>query len=288
VIPYVIGPITELRTGNESKYVPPKQCPTCKQPVEHIEGEVAWYCVNAACPAQLIRTLEHFASRGAMDINGLGIKIVEQLVGSNMVKDLADIYSLTKDDLLKLEGFAEKKAENLLAGIESSKSQPLSRVINALGIRGVGEVMAGELARNFSDLGKLSRATLSDLYEIEGIGPNIAMAIVDWFGREPNIRILSKLHKAGIWPEEKISNKIEQQKHQLSGLTFVITGTIEGFSREDLKNIIQQNGGKTTDSVSKNTDYVLVGDQPGSKFTKAQQLGVKIINIDQFNKILEG
>jgi DNA ligase (NAD+) len=286
VIPYVIGPIKDLRSGTVTKFIPPQLCPTCKQPVEHIEGEVAWYCVNTACPAQLIRNLEHFASRGAMDINGLGMKIVEQLVGSELVKDVADIYGLNREDLLRLEGFAEKKADNLLYAIEVSKSQPLSRLINALGIRGVGEIMAVELANIFIDLEKLSKASMNDLLRIEGIGPNIALAIVDWFGREPNIRLLSRLRKSGVWPIEKSLNSKAVEQLHFTGLTFVITGTVEGFTRDELKEIIQRNGGKVIDSVSKNTAYVLVGDHPGSKLGKAQKLGIKILNIDEFNQML--
>ena len=286
VIPYVIGPVLDVRTEKEIPYKPPEKCPTCGQPVEHLEGEVAWYCVNTACPAQLIRNVEHFASRGTMDIVGMGIKIVEQLVESGLVKDVADIYSLTRDKLLTLEGFADKKADNLLDSIETSKSRSLSRLISALGIRGVGEVMAVELARHFEDLDKLSRATLEDLFEIEGVGPNIAQAIVDWFSRETNRKLLQKLRKAGGWPVEQPGTRQARVATPLSDQVFVITGTIEGFSRDELKEIIQQNGGKVTDSVSKNTSYVLAGESPGSKLDKAQKLGVKIIDIDAFNKLI--
>jgi DNA ligase (NAD+) len=286
VIPYVIGPIIELRTGNEILFTPPQKCPNCEQPVEHFEGEVAWFCVNASCPAQLIRNLEHFASRGAMEIVGLGIKIVEQLVNNNLVKDLADIYLLNKKQLLVLEGFAEKKAENLLSSIENSKSRPLNRLINALGIRGVGEVMAIELARNFENLGKLSLATFEELQTIEGVGPNIALGIVDWFNHETNKRVLKKLQNAGVWPMEKPISRETSVHLIFSNLVFVITGTFPGYSRDELKELIQENGGKISDSVSKNTTYLLVGEQSGSKLDKAKQLGVSIIGFDEFNKLL--
>jgi DNA ligase (NAD+) len=242
--------------------------------------------VNTACPAQLIRNLEHFASRGTMDIVGLGIKIVEQLVESKLVGDVADIYSLTREQLLTLEGFAEKKADNLLGSIEASKSQPLSRLISALGIRGVGEVMAVVLAHNFENLDKLSQATIDDLQKIEGVGPNIAMAIVDWFQRETNIRLLEKLKQAGVWPVEMPLVLQAATSLRFSDMVFVITGTIPGYSRDELKEIVQQNGGKVTDSVSKNTSYLLVGEQPGSKLDKAKHLGVRIIDIDEFSKLL--
>jgi DNA ligase (NAD+) len=222
-----------------------------------------------------------------MEITGLGIKIVEQLVESHLVRDVSDIYTLKKDNLLKLEGFAEKKADNLLSSIETSKNQTLSRLINALGIRGVGEVMAIELTHNFGDLDKLSLATEIDLQNIEGVGPNIAKGIVDWFSRDTNRSLLRKLRSAGVWPVEQKTKQQSVRQTRFSDLTFVITGTIEGLSRDDLTTIIQQNGGKVTDSVSKKTSYVLVGAQPGSKLAKAQQLGVQIINIEEFNKLLE-
>jgi DNA ligase (NAD+) len=287
VIPYVIGPIKELRTGKELTFSPPKNCPTCGQAVEHFPGEVAWYCVNASCPAQLIRNLEHFASRGAMDIVGLGIKIVEQLVASKLVDDIADVYSLNREQLRTLEGFAAKKAENLISSIEDSKHRPLSRVINALGIRGVGEVMAAELANNFEDLERLSHATTDQLQMIEGVGPNIALAITDWFKHKTNQRVLEKLHNAGVWPIEQLSTQGSSANLKLSDLTFVITGTLPGYSRDELKDIIQANGGKVTDSVSKNTSYLLVGDQPGSKLEKAKSLGIKLLDIDEFTKLLK-
>jgi DNA ligase (NAD+) len=286
VIPYVIGPIHDLRIGKEVIFEPPQKCPTCGQPVEHFEGEVAWFCVNASCPAQLIRNLEHFASRGAMDIVGMGIKIVEQLVNNNLVKDLADIYSVNKEQLLDLEGFAEKKADNLISSLEDSKSRPLNRLINALGIRGVGEVMAVELARNFEDLEKLSQSTLNELQNVEGVGPNIAMGIVDWFKHDTNKKVLIKLRNAGVWPIEKPISRQTSVELKFSNQVFVITGTLPGFSRDQLKEIIQENGGKVSDSVSKNTSYLLVGEQPGSKLDKANQLGVTVIGIDELNKML--
>jgi DNA ligase (NAD+) len=276
VIPYVIGPIVDTRNGNEKPFAMPKTCPACDQPVEHIEGEVAWYCVNAACPEQLVRNLEHFVSRPAMDIVGLGIKIVVQLVNAGLLHDVADIYSLRKDDLLKLEGFAEKKADNLLAAINASRSQPLARLINALGIRGVGEVMAVDLARHFLDLDELSAATVEILRKIEGIGPNIAQSIVDWFSRPANRAVLEKLRQQHVWPHAEQTS--EAKGNQLEGSTFVITGTLPGYSREEAKALIESHGGKVTDSVSKKTSYVLAGDSPGSKLEKAQQLNVPILD----------
>ncbi len=287
VIPYIIGPIKDRRTGDENNFIPPVLCPTCGQPVEHFQGEVAWYCVNTSCPAQIIRNLEHFASRGAMEITGLGIKIVEQLVGANLIKDVADIYSLTKGSLLELDGFADRKADNLLLAIEISKNQPLRRLIYALGIRGVGEVIAIELSKNFQNLDKLSHASLDVLQQIEGIGPNIAMAIDDWFDRDTNQILLRKLYISGVWPEEKVAIQQIDNLKKFTNINFVITGSIPGYTREQLKDIIQENGGKVTDTVSKNTNYLVVGEQPGSKLEKAQSLGVKALNIIELCKLLE-
>lgn len=278
VIPYVIGPVLEARKDGTQPYIPPNTCPVCGEPVEHVEGEVAWYCVNTACPAQLIRNLEHFVSRGAMDIVGLGIRIVEQLVEAGLVRDPADLYFLKKEDLLGLEGFAETKAKNLLEAIENSKSRSLARVITALGIRGVGEVGAAELARVFTDLDDLSRATIDDLLNIEGIGPNIAQSIVDWLSSPANRNLLEKLRIAGVWPRAEIKEIASTEIQPLKGLTFVITGTLPGLSREEAKELIESKGGKVSSSVSKKTDYLVLGDQPGSKYNKARELGIPTLD----------
>ena len=276
VIPYVIGPVVEMRSGAEPVFRPPQDCPACGQPAEHLPGEVAWYCVNASCPAQLVRNLEHFVSRPAMDIVGLGIKIVEQLISGGLLRDVADLYRLKKDDLLGLEGFAEKKAENLLDAIAVSRTQPLPRLINALGIRGVGEVMAVDLVRHYPDLDALGAATVAELMEIEGVGPNIAEAIVDWFAQEKNRQLLQKLRQNGVWPVA-VSPAVTRTQ-ALAGLNFVITGTLPTYSREDMKDLIQQHGGKVTGSVSKNTSYLVVGESPGSKLDKARKLGVAVLD----------
>ena len=283
VIPYVIGPVVDARSGKEKKYKPPTKCPACGTEVEHIEGEVAWYCVNAACPAQLVRNVEHFVSRGAMDIVGLGIKIVEQLIEAGLVKDLADLFTLKKDQLLGLEGFADKKAENLLGSIEQAKGQSLNRLIAALGIHGVGEVMAGDLARTYGNLSALSKTTADELQQIEGVGPNIAESIVDWFARPANQKLLKKLKSASVDPQMKKDDK--KKEGAFTGLTFVVTGTLPNFSRDDAKDFIEDNGGKVTDSVSKKTSYLVLGENPGSKFEKAKSLGVKIIDEAELKRL---
>ena len=293
VIPYVIGPVIDARTGNEKKFALPKKCPECGQPVEHFEGEVAWYCVNSACPAQLLRNVEHFVSRGSMDIVGLGIKIVEKLVETGAIKDAADIYSLKREDILQAVTKKDRKtdkeppgkiAENLLGAIENSKQQTLGRLITALGIRGVGEVVAGDLARHFGSLDSLSKVSSDDLMQIEGVGPNIAEAIVDWFQRPANQKVLAKLKKAGVWP--KAVEKAKKEQGALTGMTFVVTGTLPNFSREQAKEFIEEYGGKVTDSVSRKTGFLVLGEEPGSKFEKARSLGVKIISEDELRKMV--
>ncbi len=287
VIPYVIGPVVDARTGKEKTYKPPTKCPACEQAVEHFEGEVAWYCVNAACPAQLLRNVEHFVSRGAMDIVGLGYKIVEQLIEEGLVKDVADLFTLTKEQLLELEGFADKKAENLLKSLEQAKAQSLNRLIAALGIHGVGEVTAGDLARAFGDLSALSKASAEELQLIEGLGPNIAESIVDWFSQSVNQKVLKKLKAAGVDPKIQKA-EIRMQNGALSGFTFVVTGTLPTLSRDGVKEFIESHGGKVIDSVSKKTSYLVLGENPGSKFEKAKSLGVKVIDEAELRKLAGG
>jgi DNA ligase (NAD+) len=284
VIPYVIGPIKDLRAKGIKPYIFPTICPACQQPIEHLEGEVAWYCVNAACPAQLVRNIEHFVSKSAMDITGLGIRIVELLIQEGLIKDVADLYTLEKKTLLKLDGFADKKADNLLRSIAKSKQQTLANLLTALGIHGVGEVSAKDLSQIFPSLDLLSSASLEKLQNIEGIGPNIAAGIVDWFGRDHNHMLLEKLKSAGVWPvaDSKIST---QKSDVLEGLTFVITGTLAGFNRESIKEFIEQHGGKVTDTVSKKTSYVVVGENPGSKLQKARSLDISVIEENDLRKM---
>src|SRR6266540_2174277 len=295
VIPYVIGPVVDARTGKEKKYKPPQVCPACGQPAERLEDEVAWYCVNAACPAQLVRNVEHFVSRGAMDIVGLGIRIVEKLIETGKVKDVADIYTLTRGDILEAVTKKDRKtkneppgkiADNLLASINTSKSRSLARLITALGIRGVGEVSAGDLARHFEDLDALSKASAEDLQQIAGVGPSIAESIADWFSRPANQNVIKKLKAAGVWPKGIVGTKKASVEGKLSGLTFVVTGTLPTLTREDVKDFIESNGGKVTDNVSKKTSYLVLGEEPGSKYEKAKSLGVKIIEEKELRKLV--
>ena len=305
VIPYIIGPVVDARSGKEKTYKPPKKCPACGQAVEHFEGEVAWYCVNAACPAQLLRNVEHFVSRGAMDIEGLGTELVKILVESNLVSDVADLFTLTIKDLAVIneelnrkrreknppktpaktatKKAPDKRPEKLFNAISGAKDQSLHRLIIGLGIHGVGEVMAKDLSATFGSLDKLSEASTDDLTNIEGVGPNIAESIVDWFATSSNKKLLGKLKKVGVWPT--VAPKTSQSSGKLSGFTFVVTGTLPTLSREGVKEFIESNGGKAIDSVSKKTSYLVLGENPGSKLEKAQSLGVKVIDEAELRKL---
>ena len=278
VIPYVIGPVVDARTGEEQAYQPPNVCPTCSQPVSHQEGEVAWYCINLSCPAQLVRNLEHFVSRAAMDIAGLGINIVKQLVAEGLVGDVADLYTLPRETIIALEGFAEKKVDSMLTAIEGSRSQSLDRLIGGLGIHGVGAVLAADLAGRYRDLDALGNASKEELEAIEGVGPNIAASLLDWFARPTNRALLEKLRKSGVWPIVSEADLRPKAAATLFGLTFVVTGTLSGYSRDEAKKLIQLHGGKVSGSISKKTSYLVAGDNPGSKLAKASELGVQILD----------
>jgi DNA ligase (NAD+) len=276
VIPQVLGPVEALRDGNEEVFEAPQACPSCGEPVASKEGEVAVYCVNASCPAQLVRRLEYWASRGAMDIAGLGIRVAQQLVSEGLVHDLADLYALTKEELVALEGFGEKRAENLLNAIDASRDQRLGRLLTALGIKGVGGSVSGALTHHYHSLRMLMDATEEDLEQIEGIGPEIAHAVVSFFKRVRNRQLVDKLADHGVRMEEELPE--EQGDLPLDGLTFVITGTLPSMSREAATALIAEHGGRVTGGVSGNTDYLLVGDRPGrSKYDKAEKLEVPMI-----------
>jgi len=287
VIPYVVGPIVDLRSGDERVFRMPDRCPACGEPTVKPEGEVAYYCVNAACPAQLVRRVEYFASRGAMDIEGFGSQAAEQFVKEGLLKDVADFYYLRREDILSLEGFAEKSSDNLLAAIEASKDRPLWRLITALGIRFVGSTVAQLLTEHYSSIDELMAATQEELESIEGLGPHTAGNIVEWFGRERHRALIEKLRRAGVRMEERL--EVEEEIPQpLAGLTFVITGTLPSMSRDEAKALIEQHGGKVTGSVSSRTDYLLVGEAPGgTKYNKARELGVPMIGEAELLEILE-
>ena len=277
VIPQVVGPVMALRDGSQQSVVLPVACPVCGEPIVREEGEVAIYCLNAACPAQLVRHVEYWVSRDAMDVDGLGIKVAELLVNKGLVSDVADLYTLTKEDLLRLEGFADKRAENLLSAIATSRDHPLWRVIAALGIRGVGGKVAQTLANHYHSLEALMAASLEGLQEIEGIGPRTAADIVDYFGRLRHRQLIEELRAGGVrLADQPVA---EQGPAPLLGMVFVITGTLPSMSREAATALVQRHGGKVTGSISRNTTYLLFGDNPGgAKFAAAQRLGVPLLD----------
>jgi DNA ligase (NAD+) len=283
VIPYVVGPIQDARNGSEEPIAPPERCPSCGEPVVSAESEVAYMCINAGCPAQRVQHLLYFAH--VLDVDGLGERTAEQLVAAGLIEDPADLYALSKEQLLTLEGFADKKAQNLLDAIATSKARPLERVLAALGIRGVGGVVAETLAREFGTLDALTEASEETLTAIEGIGPTIAASIRDWFARESNRRLVEKLRRAGVRLTTDLP-AAEEPGGPLVDTTFVITGTLSK-PRSAIKAWIESHGGRVTGSVSGKTDYLVAGDNPGgSKYRKAQEMEIPIITEDELRTLV--
>ncbi len=277
VIPYVVGPIADLRTGDERPIEPPERCPICDEPAVHPEGEVAYYCVNAACPAQVKARVEYWAAW--MDIEGFGSKAAELFVERGLLHDVGDFYSLAREAILGLEGYADKSTDNLLSAIEASKTRPLARVLAGLGIRNVGATVAQLLSEHFRSLDALAAASAEEIEAIPGMGPLTAAAVVEWFGHAPNRAVIEKLRRVGVrLAEDKGASAEARRPQPLAGKTFVITGTLPSLSRNEARALIEGHGGKVTDSVSGKTDYLLVGESPGSKLRKAQQLGVPTID----------
>ena len=280
VIPQVVRVLPERRTGNETPFEMPTSCPSCGAPVARPEGEAMSYCVNAACPTQLARLLEHFVSRGAMEIEGLGEKQVLILLEQGLIGDAADLYTLKQQDLLELERMAEKSVSNLLAGVEASKERPLSRLLIALGISHVGAEVAELLARHFRSIDALAAAGEEDLTAIPSIGPKIAVAVVSYFRNESNRRLIEKLRKAGVRLEDE--EPVETGQRSLAGLRFVVTGRLERFSRPQIEDRIKELGGAVSGSVSRRTDYLVAGEDAGSKLADAEGLDVKTITEEEF------
>lgn len=277
VIPYVVGPVAELRTGQEKVIALPTHCPFCQTPVSRDEEEVAIYCLNPNCPEQLVRRVEYFVSRPAMDITSFGKETAGLLFEQQLIHDLADIYYLQREKLLALEGFKEKKVDNLLNGIETSKQQPATRFLIALGIRFVGDVVANLLLNELRSLDKLAQATAEELENIHGIGEKTAAEVVAWFANPVNQQLLEKFRTAGL-PFSLGEKVAPAGSLALENLVFVITGTLPTLGRDEAKALIEAHGGKVNGSVSKKTDYLLAGEAAGSKLTKAEELGVKIID----------
>jgi DNA ligase (NAD+) len=281
VIPHVLRVVKEGK--NRRPFRIPTKCPECGSAIHKAEGEVAYRCVNAACPAKRKESLLHFAGRHAMDIDGLGEKIVDQLVDKGLVKDVADLYSLKLDQVANLERMAEKSAQNLLDEIAASKKQSLSRLIYALGMRFVGERTGQLLAENFGSLEELEEAKPEDLEKVTEVGPKVSESIVEFFSEPANRKLIKKLHAAGVRPTAE-KRQIKSQK--FAGKSFVFTGALEHRSREEAGELVQQHGGKLSGSVSKKTDYVVVGADPGSKYDKAKELGVTVLTEAEFEKLI--
>jgi DNA ligase (NAD+) len=281
VIPHVLKVVKEGK--NRRPFRVPKECPVCGSKVHKVEGEVAYRCLNTACPAKRRESLIHFASRHAMNIDGLGEKIVDQLVEKGLVKDIADLYSLKLEKLAELERFGEKSAQNLLDEIEGSKKAALLRLIYALGIPFVGERTAQLLAEHFWSLDALVAAKEKELYEVTEVGPKVASGILEFFSEPANRQLIKKLEKAGVRPTME---KRVVKSNKLAGKSFVFTGGLANRSREDGGEIVKQHGGNVVSSVSKKTDYVVVGTDPGSKYDKAKELGVPILDEAAFEKLV--
>ncbi len=282
VIPEVVKPIAAKRTGTEKRYMMPTHCPICGAQVLKKEGEIVVRCPNTECPAQVKASLKHFISKGGMDIDGLGDKIVAQLIERGMVKEAADLYALDLENLLQLDKIAEKSANNLLNAIEKSKKATLSKFIYALGIRHVGEHVAEVLAERFTDLERLQKAREDELLSIHEIGPQIAESVVSYFADESNQSNIERLLGAGI--HFGIAPAVDRTS--LKGKSFVITGTLHTMKRSEAKGLIQMKGGRVGPTVSQKTDYLVVGRSPGSKLQKAQDLGVTTLDEDEFLKLL--
>jgi DNA ligase (NAD+) len=284
VIPQVVGPLTQERTGEERPLPPPDTCPVCGTDVERPPGEVMLYCPNGSCPARIYWSVVHFVSRGAMDIRGLGERTVQQLLDRGVVRDFADLYALTEADLLGLEGFGQLSAGNLLRSIEASKSQPLSRLLFALGIRHVGAHAAQLVARTHGTMDALLDAREEDLAGIHGIGGTTAAALAAYLHEPRNRELIERLRQAGLDLSEPVQRAATQP---FAGLTFVITGTLPTLSRTEAKAFIEERGGRVAGSVSGKTDYVVVGGDPGSKADRARDLGVPQLNESELRELSE-
>ncbi len=280
VIPEVVQVILSKRKGAEKPFKMPSKCPVCGADV--IKEEAIHRCIGLDCPAQLKGRIKHFASKRAMDIEGLGIKLIDQLVDKGLVKDVADIYYLKKEDLIALERMADKSAQNIIDAIEKSKTKPLAKFLYALGIRHVGETTAEDLAHHFPRLEDFFHLSEEELMKVEGIGPEVASSVHSFFKDKKNIVSVKRLKDAGV---KVIEPKIKE-KGKLEGKTFVFTGTLKSYGRDEARDLVESLGGMTASSVSKKVDFVVVGEDPGSKLEKAKELGIKTLNEEEFKKMI--
>ncbi len=287
IIPEVVRVLPELRPADTKPFQMPSDCPVCSQPVVRIQGEAVTRCVNASCPAILKGALVHWASRDALDINGLGEKLVQQLVDQQMVHSVADLYDLSVEQVIQIERMGKKSAEKLVSAIAHSKTQPWSRVLYGLGIRHVGSVNAQTLTTQFPTVEQLAGASAANIEGVYGIGPEIAQSVFKWFQVPANQTLIDRLREAGLQLAAQVATTAEPKSQPLSGKTFVITGTLPTLKRDEAKELIEKAGGKVTNSVSSKTDYLVVGEDAGSKLEKAQELGIIQLSEAQLLELLE-
>jgi len=284
VIPYIVKPLTELRSGTEKKIVFPKNCPSCGEKIYRTEEEAAWRCININCPAQVLERLMHFASKDAMDIRGLGAAIIEKFYTLGILTSIPQIYQLDYEAIGQLEGFGKKSIDNLRTAIENSKSQPLHRLIYALGIRYVGETMAKTLAHAIDHLLDLKNFDEEALQNLEDVGPKVAGSVVQFFSNHENIQLIKALEKIGL--KLKNDKKDFSQGGNLDGQTFLFTGTLSRLKRTEAEEMVEKNGGKILSGVSSKLNYLVVGEDAGSKLEKAKKINsIRIISEDQFIKM---
>ena len=285
VIPEVVKVITEKRPANTTPYKIPSLCPICEGTIARLEGEARHYCQNISCPAQVKGCIDHFASKSAMNIDGMGPKLIDQLVDRGLIHTVADLYFLTLDNLAEWDRMAETSAQNILAAIEVSRSRELWRLIHALGIRNVGEHVSKILAKRYGSLNALAEASTEELIAIYEVGPIVAEAVVTFFKEPHNHELLQRLQAGGVSPETSFQAGVRDTR--FAGKTFVFTGKLEKFTREAAREMVELRGGSATNSVSKKTDYVIAGPGAGSKLTKAEALGVTVLTEDEFLRLLD-
>jgi DNA ligase (NAD+) len=286
VIPKVLRALSDLRTGDERVWEMPATCPECGEPLNRPPGEAATYCENSACPAQLVRAVEYFVGRQAMDVDGFGSKQAELFVEEGFIHSLADVYALPWDEILQMEGYKEKRIAKLQQGVEASKDRPLQRLITALGIRFVGEGVAELLAAQYHSIDALMAASQEELAAIAGIGPRIAESVHEYFTLEPNRELIRLLKERGVRTADE-QRAAPSGEEPFAGKTFVVTGTLPTFSRSDAEAFIKQNGGKVAGSVSGKTSYLVVGENAGSKLDKARELGVPTLTEEELRALVE-
>jgi DNA ligase (NAD+) len=276
-----VRPVPGARTGDEVPFEFPDTCPACGTELVRLDEEADWYCMNTECPAQFRRLVEHFVMRNAMDVEGLGERVAHQLVNEGKIESLADLFRLTEDDLIPMEGFGEKSARNLVESLEAAKDRPLSRLLYALGIRHVGRTVAETIVEHFASIDAIAETTGDELVAIDGVGPVIAESVVDWFQVDENRALVRELKEVGVntdrKPQEAPPESDEASDLPLAGKTLVLTGSLDTLTRSEAKDRISKAGGKVTSSVSGNTDYLVKGENPGSKYDEAVERGVEII-----------